>query len=80
MFYNFPAQAAGLPFLPPYLDRNTSVNGSHGKNFAVAGAAALPTEVLVKKNISVVATNSSLNVQLDWMATYFNGICHNAEG
>ncbi|KAM3753019.1 hypothetical protein ACB098_03G062400 [Castanea mollissima] len=73
------AQAAGLPFLPPYLDRNTLVNGRHGKNFAVAGAAALPTEILVKKNISVVATNSSLNVQLDWMSTYFNGISLNAE-
>ena len=80
MFYNFTAQAAGLPFLPPYLDRDTSVNGSHGENFAVAGAAALPTEVLLEKNISVIATNSSLKVQLDWMSTYFSGICLNAEG
>ena len=80
MFYNFTALAAGLPFLPPYLDQDESVICNHGENFAVAGATALPADVLAKRNISFAPTKYNLNVQLDWMSTYFNGICHNAEG
>ncbi|KAK7852867.1 gdsl esterase/lipase [Quercus suber] len=51
----------------------------HGQNFAVACSTALPTEVLAKKNILNPDTRRSLNVQLDWMSTYFNGICHNID-
>nr|POE93842.1 gdsl esterase/lipase [Quercus suber] len=71
--------AAGLPFLPPYLDQDVSVICNHGENFAVAGATALPPDVLAKRNISFSPTKYNLNVQLDCMSTYFNGICHNAE-
>ena len=80
MLYNFTALAAGLPFLPPYLDQDESVICNHGENFAVAGATALPADVLAKRNISFAPTKYNLNVQLDWMSTYFNEICHNAEG
>ncbi|XP_057466267.1 acetylajmalan esterase-like [Actinidia eriantha] len=68
------AMAAGLPLLNPY--KNTDASFSHGANFAVAGSTALPVEVLARKNISTMVTSSSLSVQLDWMFTHFNSICH----
>ena len=80
MFFNFTALAAGIPFLPPYLDHDKSIFRGWGKNFAVAGSTALSNDLLAKMNISSPFTSSYLNVQLDWMSTYFNGICHNADG
>ncbi|GFZ07071.1 SGNH hydrolase-type esterase superfamily protein [Actinidia rufa] len=62
------------PLLNPY--KNTDASFSHGANFAVAGSTALPVEVLARKNISTMVTSSSLSVQLDWMFTHFNSICH----
>ncbi|GFZ07072.1 hypothetical protein Acr_19g0000090 [Actinidia rufa] len=72
------AIAAGLPLLNPY--KNTDASFSHGANFAVAGSTALPVEVLARKNISTMVTSSSLGVQLDWMFTHFNSICHTDRG
>lgn len=72
------AKAAGVPFLPPY--RNSDADFSHGVNFAVAGSTALPWYDLAAENVSSSVTNSSLFVQLDWMAAYFNSICHNPRG
>ena len=80
MFFNFTALAAGIPFLPPYLDQDTLNFRGHGKNFAVAGSTASPKNLPAKTNISISVTRSSLNVQLDWMSTYMNRICHNADG
>ncbi|KAM7478628.1 hypothetical protein LguiA_026841 [Lonicera macranthoides] len=65
--------AAGLPFLNPY--ENNASDFSHGANFAVVGATALPVDVLAEMNISARATRSSLNVQLEWMFTHFDSIC-----
>ncbi|XP_052203863.1 acetylajmalan esterase-like [Diospyros lotus] len=67
------ARAAGLPFLTPY--KETSGDFRHGVNFAVAGATALSVEYLAKKNILTSVSNSSLDVQLDWMSKYFNSTC-----
>ncbi|KAK6133048.1 hypothetical protein DH2020_033203 [Rehmannia glutinosa] len=75
LMIDYIAMAAGLPFLPPYKD----VNGDfrHGVNFAVTGSTALPSKVLASKHIFSMYTNSSLNVQLDWMSSHFNSICTN---
>ncbi|KAA8536780.1 hypothetical protein F0562_029258 [Nyssa sinensis] len=69
------ALAAGLPFLNPY--KNSDANFKHGANFAVAGSTALPTRTLANKSILSPVTNSSLHVQLNWMHTYFDSVCHN---
>ncbi|PIN18142.1 Chlorogenate--glucarate O-hydroxycinnamoyltransferase [Handroanthus impetiginosus] len=73
LMIDYIAMAAGLPLLPPYKD--IEADFSFGVNFAVAGSTALPTEVLSAKHIFSPVTNSSLNVQLDWMSTHFNSIC-----
>lgn len=80
MLYDFTALAAGVPFLPHYLDQDALVFSGHRQNFAVACSTTLPTEVLAKKNILNPDTRRSLNVQLDWMYNYFNGICRNIDG
>ncbi|KAH7845576.1 hypothetical protein Vadar_003670 [Vaccinium darrowii] len=74
LMIDFIANSAGLPFLNPY--KNGAGDFTHGVNYAVAGSTALPTEVLAQKGIPSMVTSSSLNVQLDWMSTYFNSICH----
>ncbi|KAM7478632.1 hypothetical protein LguiA_026845 [Lonicera macranthoides] len=65
--------ASGLPLLNPY--KKVNADFRHGVNFAVAAATALPVDILADKKILSSITNSSLNVQLDWMSTYFNSIC-----
>lgn len=71
----FTALECGLPLLNPYKDQNG--NFTHGANFAVTGATALPTEILTDKKINYnsLITNSSLNVQLDWMFSHFKSTC-----
>lgn len=69
---------AGVPLLPPYRDGGADFR--HGVNFAVAGSTALPWYELAAENVSSSVTNSSLFVQLDWMAALFNSTCHNATG
>ncbi|XP_031259323.1 acetylajmalan esterase-like [Pistacia vera] len=71
--------SAALPFLEPYLNPNPHTRDS-GLNFAVAGATALPAHILAEKSVSSPVTNSSLDKQLDWMFTYFNGsVCNTAD-
>ncbi|KAK4488656.1 hypothetical protein RD792_004425 [Penstemon davidsonii] len=67
------AIAAGLPFVEPY--KNTESYFRNGSNYATAGATALPAGMLSSKNISSPLTTTSLDVQLDYMFTHFNGIC-----
>ncbi|KAK6154491.1 hypothetical protein DH2020_008739 [Rehmannia glutinosa] len=78
LMIDFIAMAAGLPLLPPYKDINGDFR--HGVNFAVAGSTALRSEVLAGKHIISPVTTSSLNVQLDWMASHLNSICTNHRG
>ncbi|KAF7137478.1 hypothetical protein RHSIM_Rhsim07G0189900 [Rhododendron simsii] len=70
LMIDFIAHASGLPFICPFEKKDGDFK--QGVNFAVAGATALPTEVLAKMNIANPDTNSSLKVQLDWMFGYFN--------
>lgn len=69
------ALAAGIPLLNPYL--KGKANFSHGVNFAVGGSTALSSNTLAEKNITILCTNSSLGVQLEWMSTFFDSHCHN---
>ncbi|KAM7481945.1 hypothetical protein LguiB_006528 [Lonicera macranthoides] len=73
LMIDYIALASGLPLLNPY--KKVNADFRHGANFAVAGATALPVGLLANRNILSSITNSSLNVQLDWMSTYFNSIC-----
>ncbi|KAF7139277.1 hypothetical protein RHSIM_Rhsim07G0189400 [Rhododendron simsii] len=68
LMIDFIAQASGLPFLNPYLEKDADFR--HGVNFAVAGATALTAKALAKKSIIDNLTNSSLKVQLDWMSKH----------
>ncbi|KAM7481953.1 hypothetical protein LguiB_006536 [Lonicera macranthoides] len=74
LMIDYIAIASGLPFLNPY--KKVDADFRHGVNFAVAGATALPVDVLANWNTRTSVTNSSLNIQLDWMSTYFNSLCH----
>ena len=69
------AQALGLPLLNPITD--TKANFEHGANFAVAGATTLSSAVLARHHVRNPATNSSLDVQLQWMNDHFHKFCHN---
>ncbi|PIN01992.1 Chlorogenate--glucarate O-hydroxycinnamoyltransferase [Handroanthus impetiginosus] len=75
LMIDYIAMAAGVPLLPPY--KNVEADFSFGVNFAVAGSTALPSEVLAAKHIFSPVTDSSFNIQLDWMSTHFNSICLN---
>ncbi|CAA2980087.1 Hypothetical predicted protein [Olea europaea subsp. europaea] len=44
------------------------------------GSTALPLETLAANNILSPVTSSSLDVQLDWMHSYFNSTCTNQIG
>ncbi|XVF04788.1 hypothetical protein REPUB_Repub05bG0115500 [Reevesia pubescens] len=74
LMIDFFAHSAGIPFLNPYLN-SEALSRDRGVNFAVAGSTALPVGILAKDKIIAPVTNSSLSRQLDWMSTYFNGIC-----
>lgn len=80
LHWNLTALSAGIPFLDGYLNPNATFGRGRGVNFAVAGSTALPVHVLAEKGIVAPATNSSLATQLDWMFSYFNGICYDEEG
>lgn len=75
LMIDYLSRAAGVPFPDYYLNQSAAFTRGHGVNFAVAGATALPSYVLYQMNISNPSTNSSLSTQLDWMFSYFNGIC-----
>ncbi|KAL4028934.1 hypothetical protein IC575_012151 [Cucumis melo] len=64
---------AKLPLVNPYLNKDALTR--HGVNFAVAGSTALSSQLLSEKKISSPLTNSSLDIQLDWMFSHFNSIC-----
>ena len=74
------ALSAGIRFLEPYLNTDALFTRGRGVNFAVAGSTALPVEILAENRVLAPVTNSSLSRQLDWMFTYFNGICQDDEG
>ncbi|OMO94485.1 Lipase, GDSL [Corchorus capsularis] len=74
LMIDYIALSAGIPFLDPYLNSDALFTHGRGVNFAVTGATALPVEILNENGI-FAPTNTSLTVQLDWMFTYFNGIC-----
>nr|XP_016485187.1 PREDICTED: GDSL esterase/lipase At5g03980-like isoform X3 [Nicotiana tabacum] len=42
---------------------------------SLVGATALSTEIMAEKKIVIGLTNSSLNVQLDWMSSHFKTTC-----
>lgn len=72
--------AAGLPFLSPYLKKDADF--SHGVNFAVASSTAISIKDLAQRNITVnpQTVNTSLNVQVDWMADYLKSYCKPGPG
>lgn len=74
------AQSAGVPWLDGYLNRNAIFSRGRRVNFAVAGSTALPVYVLSEEGILASVASSSLSTQLDWLLTYFNGICFNDDG
>ncbi|GKU97698.1 hypothetical protein SLEP1_g10806 [Rubroshorea leprosula] len=66
-------QSIGIHFPEPYLKKDGTF--TQGVNFAVAGATALPSEVLAKKGVLSPSTKSSLSRQLEWMSAHFNTPC-----
>ncbi|XP_074337449.1 acetylajmalan esterase-like [Apium graveolens] len=75
LMIDYIAKAAGLSYLHPYMMKNGHFK--HGINFAVASSTAMSTEDLAKRNVSVNSktSNSSLQVQVDWMAQFLASYC-----
>ncbi|XP_012089444.1 acetylajmalan esterase-like [Jatropha curcas] len=67
LIVDYIALSTGVPLLDAYKNPNATFTRGRGVNFAVAGSTALPVPGSI--------TNSSLSTQLDWMFSYFNGIC-----
>ncbi|VAH27201.1 unnamed protein product [Triticum turgidum subsp. durum] len=71
---DFIAEALGLPFVRPYLDKGG--NFSAGVNFAVVGAPALTLTYLQGQNLTVnPPINSSLHDQLLWFQKLKPSLC-----
>ncbi|KAJ1704631.1 hypothetical protein LUZ63_004410 [Rhynchospora breviuscula] len=66
---DFLANTLSLPFLPPYLSRNSDF--SHGANFAVAGSTAIEYEFYAKHNISIDIVPVSIMTELGWFDKFF---------
>ncbi|XP_038977610.1 GDSL esterase/lipase At1g28580-like [Phoenix dactylifera] len=73
LMIDYLASSLNLPFVNPYLDKEANFN--HGVNFAVAGATALDHSFFKERGILMPYTNSSLNVQLDWLKTHLDSVC-----
>ncbi|KAL6850137.1 hypothetical protein ACP4OV_020764 [Aristida adscensionis] len=72
---DFIAEALGLPFVPPSLDKNQSF--AKGANFAVVGATALDLAYFLQHNITTVPPfNSSFSVQLGWFEELKPSLCN----
>ncbi|KAJ0963066.1 hypothetical protein J5N97_028188 [Dioscorea zingiberensis] len=71
---DFIAEALGLPFLPPYLERGRSFK--QGANFAFSGATALDPEFFISRGLGpVLWTNVSLSAQLKWFEEMKPSLC-----
>ncbi|KAK8629351.1 hypothetical protein V6N13_078194 [Hibiscus sabdariffa] len=77
LIIDFIAEAFSLPYAPPYLavKQDQGQSFQHGVNFAFAGATALDAEFFFERNISILWTNNSLNVQLNWFRKLKSDIC-----
>jgi phospholipase/lecithinase/hemolysin len=72
---DFIAEAFGLPFVPPSLDKTQ--NFSKGANFAVVGATALDLSYFMERNItSVPPFNTSFGVQVGWFEQLKPSLCN----
>ncbi|CAN0881012.1 Acetylajmalan esterase [Linum grandiflorum] len=64
------AEAAGLPYLNPYL--NKRVDHTNGVNFAVGGVGYLSREARAKWDIRLPYSQDSIDVQLGWLEQHLN--------
>ncbi|KAE8669799.1 GDSL esterase/lipase [Hibiscus syriacus] len=81
LIIDFIAEAFNLPYVPPYLavKQGQGQSPRHGVNFAVSGATALDAEFFFKRNILILWTNDSLNVQLNWFRNLKPDLCSDKE-
>lgn len=78
VFFELTALGSNLSVVNPY--KNEQADFGSGANFAVAGSTALSTLDLAKEGILSTVTNSSLEVQLDWMTQHFASLCQTQQG
>ena len=64
--------------LEPYENPNSTF--THGAEFAVAGATALPVDELIRLHLDLGFTNSSLKVQLGWLKKVLSTVCNDTKG
>ncbi|KAI6677346.1 hypothetical protein NL676_038142 [Syzygium grande] len=67
------AMALGLPLVNPYLGKNLSFE--HGVNFAVAGSTVLNSSFYAARNVTVLASDVPLRLQLNWFRNHLNSTC-----
>ncbi|CAI0375246.1 unnamed protein product [Linum tenue] len=78
LIIDFIAEYLGLPFVPPYYGGNQTEFGK-GVNFAVVGATAVASDVLVNRGIGYMATNVSLGVQLELFKKLLPSLCGSSD-
>ncbi|CAN1804993.1 GDSL esterase/lipase At5g45910 [Linum perenne] len=64
------AEAVGVPYVNPYL--NKSLDHTYGANFAVGGVGYLSKETRNKWDIHLPWSQSSVDVQMDWLEQHLN--------
>ena len=73
----WPAEAFGLPYVPPYLGGGDFVNGA---NFAVGGATALDYSFFRERGVEPTWTPHSLNEQMQWFKKLLTSIASTESG
>ncbi|CAL1378243.1 unnamed protein product [Linum trigynum] len=64
------AEAAGLPYLNPYLRKD--LDQSKGTNFAVGGVGLLSNKTRTKLNVQLPFSQDSVDIQLTWLEEHLN--------
>jgi hypothetical protein len=72
-----PAEAFGLPYVPPYLGGGEFLNGA---NFAVGGATALDYSFFRERGVEPTWTPHSLNEQMQWFKKLLPSIASTESG
>lgn len=79
-YFNFVAEAYGLPFLPAYLNLSKEQDMKKGVNFAFSGATALDFKHFIQNRVDKPSTDISLSVQVDWFKKLKPFLCTSKEG
>ena len=74
---SFPADALGLPFVPPYWGGRSAEDFAGGANFAVGAATALSPAFFSENGTPIRADTVHLDMEMLWFRDLLNLFCPN---